>query len=146
MGLTKKLTTITIDENKSIADVLVKIRTKNQSDLIKNCLKAFLLISLDDNLKNKKTVVYQEIIKEKTLEERVFSLIEVLIYYKDVKNLLVFKVGIDSLRNNCWRLRFFCQPITNQLRFKADIKALTRHSFSVKKTSFGYQAVLVFDL
>lgn len=131
-------------EDKNIADLYIKVFGKDKINLLQNIIKAFS--DQITNLNKLKPILKQKItIKENNLEKVIETLINKLIYFKDVKEEL-FNRGQFSFKNKTLQVTLFGQKIKKNLPLKVDIKALTYHRFKVEKNKQGYQVDLVFDI
>ncbi|MDH7476528.1 MAG: archease [Microgenomates group bacterium] len=133
-----------LDENKSIADIMVVVYGQDKEKLLKNSLLAFTSIITDiKKLKSKYKIKIK--IKESSFPKLLFNFVEQLIYLKDSQNILFKEAKLRLLKNHLIG-QLIGDKISLTLPIKTDIKALTYHSFLVKKAKNYYRAKLVFDV
>jgi len=133
-----------IIEDKNIADIFLIIYGKDKTELLNNVICAFTSIIVNiSSIKNFKQQIFLEI-KANDFSNQIFSLIEKLIYFKDVEG-LVFKKGEFSFKKNVLYAQLFGAKINHE-QTKIDIKALAKHRFNLKKKKGIYQLSLVFDI
>ncbi|MBI2641561.1 archease [Candidatus Roizmanbacteria bacterium] len=136
-----------IKEDETIADIQIEVFGKDEKELFENISDAFTsVITSPGKLSAAKEVSLK--LAAKNIPELVFLFTEKLIYLKDVKQVL-FKKGVFQcmFTQKGWTLYGLLsgQKIAEDLPTKIDIKAITRHKFSVVKNGY-YKATLVFDL
>lgn len=136
-----------VKERENIADIQLKLFGRSEEELFENSLDGFTsVITEPKRLLAKKEISLK--FEAETIPELLFSFLEKLIYLKDVKQML-FKRGEFQcmFTQKGWMLYalLFGQRITRNLPIKIDIKAITRHKFSVVKNR-NYKATIVFDI
>lgn len=133
----------------AIADIAFEAYGKNEEELLEHSA-----LALEEAMVDTKTV--EEKIKETiylkadNLSELLFSLLEELIFLKDVSQLLFCKFNFRvKQQDNALVLKgeAFGEEIDlKKHRLRVDVKAPTKHLFKVEKTKSGFRARVILDI
>ncbi len=134
-----------IIEDKSLADVAVKVEGRDYKELLENVALAFKELMVTGELDNLKWINVE--IEAESIEELIMKLVEFWILIKDTKNRLPVTVKIAKIKF----------PFKDGVKIKTgvikkdkikgvDIKALSWHNLKVEKVKGSYQVELVFDV
>ena len=127
------------------ADVMFEAYGKSLSKVFENSALATFEVQCD--LKKVKRKIKKKIkLKNEDNEKLLFDFLEELIYLKDAKYLLFnkFKVKIKDGKLEADAEGEKINPKKHEL--KTDVKAVTLHHFSLKKTKEGYKAKVILDI
>ncbi len=138
-------------EDKALADLSIEVLGESDSKLLENIVKAFFEVLVGKKIKEdcfKEKVDKKINIKTDSLEKTVICLIDELIYFKDVEGILFPRAKIYRLdkKEHVYLAKLYGIKITDNLEVGVDIKALSYHNLKIEETSFGYKAILVFDV
>ncbi|MBI4158634.1 archease [Candidatus Woesearchaeota archaeon] len=127
------------------ADVMFEVYGKTLNELFKNAA-----IAIFDTMVKRSTIkvkLKKEIeLESNNIEQLLFDFIEELIYIKDAEYLIFknFKIKIKDNRLTAVLEGDKINPKKQILL--TDVKAITLHKFSLKKSKQGYKAVIIPDL
>lgn len=133
----------------AIADIAFEAYGKNQAELLTNCA-----LALEEAMVDTKTVepkVKESLsLKANTLSELLFSLLEELVFLKDVSQLLFCKFNFE-VKHQGGTLTLKGGAFGEKIDFKkhklkVDVKAPTKHMFKVEKTKSGFKAQVILDI
>lgn len=135
--------------DEATADVAFEAYGKDLQEMMTNAAlaTAALMCDLEDlEPKTKKTFSYEG----KDAERVLFELLEELIYIKDTENILFKKFSITAEEKKS-KVVAIVEAWGDKLNPKKhklgnDIKAVTLHKFSVKKTKDGYTCFVILDI
>ena len=132
------------------ADVMFIAHGASMSDLLKSSGLAVMDCMVDLKSVSKKVSNSFELVEEKNPESLLFSFLEEIIFLKDAEQVLFsdFSVSIKE-EPHSYILKVKCSGEKidpKKHRLKVDVKAVTLHEFSVRKTSKGYKAQVILDI
>ena len=127
------------------ADVMFEVYGKTLNELFKNAATAIF-----DTMVKRSTIkikIKKEIeLESSNVEQLLFDFIEELIYIKDAEY-LIFKDFKIKIKGNKLTAILEGDKINPKKQILlTDVKAITLHKFSLKKSKQGYKAVIIPDL
>ncbi|MBS3156182.1 archease [Candidatus Woesearchaeota archaeon] len=127
------------------ADVMFEVYGKTLNELFKNAATAIF-----DTMVKRSTIkikIKKEIeLESSNVEQLLFDFIEELIYIKDAEY-LIFKDFKIKIKDNKLTAILEGDKINPKKQILlTDVKAITLHKFSLKKSKQGYKAVIIPDL
>ncbi|MAG52720.1 MAG: archease [Nanoarchaeota archaeon] len=127
------------------ADVMFEAYGNNLNKLFENAALAVFEVQCD--LKKVKRVVKRKIkLKNDDNEKLLFDFLEELIYLKDAKYLVFSKFSV-KIKDNQLEAVIEGEKINpDKHELKVDVKAVTLHHFSLKKTKNGWKAIVILDI
>lgn len=132
------------------ADVAFEAEAGSLTEVFKESAEALTNVMVEDpeRVERKEAVTIEA--SEENLEMLLFSFLNELVYYKDARRLLlrVDSVDIKEGPGGCaLSARAYGEPIDpSKHPLGADVKAVTLHLFSLKKTDKGWKATVVLDI
>ena len=140
-------------EDEATADVAYVVTGKSLAAVLKDSA-----ISMLDTIAQRKSIS-KKIKKEIKLDsidagKLLYNFLQEIIYLKDAGNIVFSEVNVRAKEKKSSKGSIFSLNATlfgdridsSRQKMKADVKAVTLHMFSLKKTGKGWRAKLVFDI
>lgn len=133
----------------AIADIAFAAYGKTQAQLVENSALALQEAMVDT--KGVEPKIKEPLnLQADTLPELLFSLLEELIFLKDVSQLLFCQFNFNVKHQGATLTlegKAFGEKIDiKKHRLKVDVKAPTKHKFIVEKTKSGFRAQVILDI
>lgn len=135
-------------EDKSIAEAVFTAYGRDLAELFVNAAATLELVIVDLNTVEEKISRKIEL-EEENLDELLLALLERLVYLKDAESLIFKRFEVLFLDSQQFKLEILCygdiiKPLEQKLA--ADVKAVTRHNFAIKRTGEGHEATITLDI
>ncbi len=140
-------------EDEATADVAYVVTGKSLAAVLKDSA-----ISMLDTIAERKSIS-KKIKKEIKLDsidagKLLYNFLQEIIYLKDAGNIVFSEVNVRAKEKKSSKGSIFSLNATlygdridsSRQKMKADVKAVTLHMFSMKKTGKGWRAKIVFDI
>ena len=140
-------------EDEATADVAYVVTGKSLAAVLKDSA-----ISMLDTIAQRKSIS-KKIKKEIRLDsidagKLLYDFLQEIIYLKDAGNIVFSEVNVRAKEKKSSKGSIFSLNATlygdridsSRQKMKADVKAVTLHMFSMKKTGKGWRAKIVFDI
>ena len=140
-------------EDEATADVAYVVTGKSLAAVLKDSA-----ISMLDTIAERKSIS-KKIKKEIKLDsidagKLLYDFLQEIIYLKDAGNIVFSEVNVRAKEKKSSKGSIFSLNATlfgdridsSRQKMKADVKAVTLHMFSMKKTGKGWRAKIVFDI
>lgn len=130
------------------ADVAFEVSCEKLDDLFSDAAKAMFGVMIEGDVEEK---VKKEVkIENPELDRLLFDWLSELIYLKDTESLLFkrFDIEIKKIGKNhvLSAVVYGDAADAKKYKLKVDVKAVTMHCFSLRKTEKGWRAVVVVDI
>lgn len=135
-------------EDVAIADICFEAYGKDLCELFENSALALESVMVD--LNSLRRIIKRVIVfKKKTLKDLLFAFLEELVFLKDAEQLLFCWVKCEVIKKgHFWELKSFLegQNLGERVKLGVDVKAVTRHLYTVGKKDNLYFSRVVLDI